>query len=109
MFWSSWFGFFTLCFTFLSPFLGWAADLTYNPNRNAPPIWPDILHHYLGRLSVLFAYVTIILGMLLYGLPNGVIVIFGILIGSYFVVLFYLEIYRLRNSSDRAQHKTTNL
>lgn len=100
----SWFGFVTLCLTAFSPFVGWAADLVYNPSRTHAPIWPDLIHRWSGRLTVLFSYVTIILGMKLYELPISTQLLFGLL-EAYFILLYiYLEVYRKINSKELVDH-----
>jgi hypothetical protein len=40
----SWFGLVTLSLSVLAPALGVAADMTYQPTRDSPPFWPDVLH-----------------------------------------------------------------
>lgn len=95
----SWFGFATLAFGFLAPILGWASDLIYDPARSGIPVWPDKLHHWTGRLTVLIAYVTIALGINLYGAPTAFMVIYCAIPCLYLSVYLFLEVYLLLNQN----------
>eukprot|EP01133_Synstelium_polycarpum_P001108 gene1108-1265_t len=84
----------TLIMMLLSTILGATSHLRYDPDRSKTPVFPDIVHWISGRLTILFGFVTIILGMVLHQVPNGIIVCFGILIGFYFTIIVWLEVYK---------------
>jgi hypothetical protein len=95
----SWFGFATLCLAFLSPILGWAADLVYDAKRTGIPFWPDKAHHYSGRLTVLVSYATIALGINLFGAPTALMVVYLSIPSLYLLIYLFLEIYLLMNAN----------
>jgi len=100
----SWFGLAVLSLTIIAPAAGWAADLTFNPKRNKAPIWPDQFHWWTGRLTVIFAFVTIILGMRMMGFS----IVFQLALGSlaiiYAVIFVFIEVYRKIYSQESSEH-----
>jgi len=45
------------------PLLGWYADYKWEPDRDSTPVFPDIVHHWTGRLSLFFAFFNMYLGL----------------------------------------------
>ncbi|EFA79877.1 cytochrome b561 / ferric reductase transmembrane domain-containing protein [Heterostelium album PN500] len=84
----------TLCLFYISIFLGATSHFMWNPQREKTPLFPDIIHWIGGRLTLVFGFVTIILGMLLAQISQGIIVVFGITFASYFVIFGYIEFYK---------------
>jgi len=52
------------------------------------------LHWWLGRLTIVLGWVTIFLGMNLFGAPSPFLICFGFLIGAYALAIIYLELYK---------------
>jgi hypothetical protein len=96
----SWFGFSALALAFTSPFLGWAADLVYDPGRSSVPLWPDLLHRTTGRLALIVAYVAIYLGIVEIGGSLALRLTFLVLPVTYVIIYAALEVYRYRNSHE---------
>ncbi|EGG13698.1 cytochrome b561 / ferric reductase transmembrane domain-containing protein [Cavenderia fasciculata] len=86
-------GFITLCLMMLSVLFGALSHFLWDPLRKKIPLFPDIMHWIGGRLVVLCGIVTIILGMVLYPVPQALIVVFGITVGLYFFVILFIDIY----------------
>jgi len=102
----SWFGLTVLALSFITPMMGWAADVLYNPSRDKAPIWPDRTHWYGGRLTIIIAYVTIILGMRQLQTSTVFQFGFGGLIVLYFGLVLYLEVYHWWHSREPKGHHT---
>jgi len=90
----SWFGLSVISLSVITPAVGWAGHLTFDPNRISAPIWPDQLHWWLGRFTVVLAFVTIILGMRLLGLSIVFQAVFGSLPALFLIIFVFIEIYR---------------
>ncbi len=102
----SWFGISVMALAFLAPILGWAADLLYNPSRHSPPLWPDRSHWWTGRLTVLVAYVTIILGMRQLQASTVFQYGFGGMVVIYLGLYLYLELYHWWNARESKSSHT---
>jgi hypothetical protein len=48
---------------FIQPVLGFIADKMFNPNRLSPPVFPDQIHWYIGRVLYIMALFNIYLGL----------------------------------------------
>jgi len=101
----SWFGLCVLCFTALAPALGLAAHIVYDHSRRDPPIWPDKIHWWVGRLTLVLSYITIFLGLRQYGSNVGLRVTFWGLCGLYVIIYAVLDVYRWTNRGD-PEHST---
>jgi len=82
-----------MCLSVLTGCLGWASHLTYDHFRRSVPFWPDQIHWWTGRLTVVFAYVTIILGLRQYQAPNIFMIMFSVVPGLYFILYMFLDAY----------------
>jgi hypothetical protein len=60
----AYFGLAALGAAWISPILGLAAHLTWNPNRDGIPIFPDKMHWYIARLAILLGFTAIFMGIL---------------------------------------------
>jgi len=100
----SWFGLAVLSLSVIAPAAGWAADLTFASKRSKTPLWPDQFHWWIGRLTVLFAYVTIILGMRLLEISIVFQLSFGAIPIIYAAMFFFIEIYRKIYSQESIEH-----
>ena len=67
--------------------LGWYADKKYDPQRMKTPLWPDKVHWYLGRFTILSAVVAIFLGMVALEISDVFIAVFAAWCGT-FVIAF---------------------
>jgi len=99
----SWFGISVLGLGILSPAIGLASHLVFNPQRESIPIWPDQIHWWIGRLTVVGSYVTIFLGLRQYGVPSDLQGIFWVFPAFYFVVLTFVEVYRYISSKESGE------
>lgn len=97
--------------------MGVISHVLYNPRRLRPPLFPDKVHWYIGRLVLVAGYVNIILGFLN---PNNgfavavpIWVAFCIVVGLYLVIVVYLELYHfflgdkgtLNSTDSRSERK----
>jgi len=110
----SWFGLTVLCLSCLAPALGIAADCVYDPGRSSPPFWPDRLHWWIGRTTVVVAYVAIILGINQIGGPPALCWTFLLLPGCYGALIAFLEVTkwwvaRTNNASPKEDHDYSSL
>jgi len=92
----SYFGLATLLLAFLSPFLGTAAHFMWKPSRNRIPIFPDVLHWWIGRITLVLSYCTILLGM--YYLRVSVALALGFVgtLITYTFVFAFLDISKIK-------------
>jgi len=91
----SFFGLSVLGMSLLAVTMGIISHFLYDPRRLSIPFWPDQLHWWVGRITVLLSYVTIVLGMLLYQVPIILLFVFGGLIFFYLFIYSYLDVYRV--------------
>lgn len=115
-----WFGWITLIIAFCTPFIGIASHFTYDPDRIRAPVIPDMLHcmlllllllqhgiqHYsidilsyfelilgwFGRVTLVLAYITILLGLIYVHAPFWIYIIFGIA-AALFIVAWVVQEY----------------
>jgi len=80
---------------FVVPILGLIAHILRDPNRKRALIFPNMTHYWLGRLTLLLGYVTILFGMDLIGLPNSIQHAFGLLWGVYMVISVVAEAFKI--------------
>jgi len=92
----TWVGLGTLSLGFLAPVLGWLADLLWDPKRGKTPWWPDMLHWWAGRLTILGAYASILLGLYLYGANASLIIVYAGVVAFYFFIFTFLEVYKTK-------------
>jgi hypothetical protein len=87
------FGLFVFIFTELQPFVGLLADRLYDPGRKKVPVFPDQIHWWIGRITMLLAAVTIFLGINQY-IPNVIIafVLYGAYLGLCLAILIASEV-----------------
>lgn len=45
------------------PFLGWLADKRWQPDRKQVPVFPDIIHWWVGRCCILSALLNCFIGL----------------------------------------------
>jgi hypothetical protein len=95
----AWIGIIAMVFGVVQPGIGWWADRKYDPNRPSIPIWPDMVHWWIGRAAVLLALLNIYIGIYVLNDITGVAlwvrIVYGVWLGAIFIVLASLQIYRL--------------
>jgi hypothetical protein len=70
-----------IMFSIAQPLIGILSNRWWSPNRNGTPVFPDVVHWWLGRLTILVGFVTSLLGVLLaaggavYAASGGMIVL----------------------------------
>jgi hypothetical protein len=84
------YGLLVLILCFAQSFVGYLADLFWDPNRlgivdllsifyslifvsSSVPVFPDVVHWYLGRFTIALSFITIILGNFLHFLCSFVL------------------------------------
>eukprot|EP00004_Rigifila_ramosa_P011889 TRINITY_DN2547_c1_g1_i1.p1 TRINITY_DN2547_c1_g1~~TRINITY_DN2547_c1_g1_i1.p1 ORF type:complete len:553 (+),score=112.82 TRINITY_DN2547_c1_g1_i1:304-1962(+) len=102
-------GYFVVGGTVLQVAIGWLADYLYDENRKTIPFWPDKTHWWIGRLTILASWATVILGIRELDLGDEVLVGFCILLGIYTVVFVYMEAFWNRNAYRRDPADTVPL
>jgi len=105
----AWFGLITVSLSVLAPALGWASHITYNPSRSRTPIWPDKLHWWIGRFTILLSYATIFLVMRQIQTSVALQAFLWITVGIYLIIYICLDIYRRSNSTSDHHEKATLL
>jgi len=93
-FWHSYVGLAALILAWITPILGVLAHFMWNPEREGTPIFPDRLHWYTARLTILLGFVSIGLG-LDYLQKNTLIYPFGILCVLYLGGYGAIEVARM--------------
>jgi hypothetical protein len=91
-------GFIIFLGTFLQPILGIIADRMFVPTRTGPPIFPDQIHWYVGRLLWLTGLLNIYLGLELVGAH------FLLKVAFYFWVAYLIAIFVFRPKPDDSKH-----
>ncbi|EFA79876.1 cytochrome b561 / ferric reductase transmembrane domain-containing protein [Heterostelium album PN500] len=89
----------TLCLFYISIVLGATSHFNWNPKRKSTPIFPDIIHWLGGHLTLIFGFVTIILGMLQVKVGQGIIVVFGLTFATIVVACLIIELYKWKFQS----------
>ena len=79
----------TVIMTYLTVFLGVYCHFSWNPDRKGPPIWPDQVHWWAGRITLVMAYVNIVLGTVMPDFPLS----FATSWISGFVFLYFLLVF----------------
>ncbi|GAM22139.1 hypothetical protein SAMD00019534_053140 [Acytostelium subglobosum LB1] len=98
----------TLVLFFVSIILGSTSHFMWKPTRTSTPIFPDIIHWIGGRLTLVFGFVTIILGMVLVQAPQGIIVVFGLTFAFYIIIFLFIEWYQWYYADHSPQYETLN-
>lgn len=88
-------GMITVLFTALAPVLGVIAHCMWNPNRDAPPLFPDQLHWWAGRLTVLLGWANIVLGLATSSAPTAFSWVAGGCFIVFLVTILFIEVYRI--------------
>ncbi|EGC39611.1 hypothetical protein DICPUDRAFT_147581 [Dictyostelium purpureum] len=88
------FGIITLCLVVVSILFGVLSHFLWKPTREKTPIFPDILHWFIGRITFALSIASIITGMVLRQVPTPVIIVFSGIIGFYFSIVALIEIYK---------------
>eukprot|EP01116_Phalansterium_solitarium_P017926 TRINITY_DN4564_c0_g2_i1.p1 TRINITY_DN4564_c0_g2~~TRINITY_DN4564_c0_g2_i1.p1 ORF type:complete len:954 (-),score=338.43 TRINITY_DN4564_c0_g2_i1:471-3332(-) len=71
-------GMLVLVGAFAQPLLGVLAHLKWNPQRLAPPWWPDKVHWWVGRAAIVGAVINIFLGIQLAGSYSAAYVVVSV-------------------------------
>ncbi|KAK5582604.1 hypothetical protein RB653_004189 [Dictyostelium firmibasis] len=88
------FGIITLSLVLVSILFGALSHFLWKPTRVGTPIFPDMFHWFVGRCTFALSIAAIITGMVLHQVPNAVIIVFSGVIGLYFGVVVFIEIYK---------------
>lgn len=86
----TWFGLTTMILLCFQPVLGFLADRYYDSQRTVTPMFPDRIHWIIGWLSLLFGFISILLGMELFDVASGIIIVFCISAVFWFAVMVLL-------------------
>ncbi|KAF2077300.1 hypothetical protein CYY_001425 [Polysphondylium violaceum] len=91
--------------TFIAMILGGVSHLLWKKDRKTTPLFPDIIHHYQGRLVFLLSVAVIITGIIKYNsvpISNPFVICFSILIGLYISIVVYLEVVEKLNPNSNS-------
>jgi len=80
--------------TMIQPSLGVISDRLYHPWRDRTPIFPDMTHHWLGRLILVLGIINIGLGMDLYCVNKPAFGIYMAAIPFIVLVMISFELFR---------------
>lgn len=71
-------GVLVVMFSIVQPLIGILSNRWWSPNRNGTPVFPDVVHWWLGRIVILLGFVNCLLGILLYNAdsPSGALILF---------------------------------
>lgn len=71
-------GVLVIMFSIVQPLIGILSNRWWSPSRNGTPVFPDVIHWWLGRLVILLGFVNCLLGILLYngGSASGALILF---------------------------------
>jgi len=86
------FGLVVILGALVQPIIGTVANSLFNPERATTPFWPDKLHWWIGRGTVLLATVNIFLGFCEYEANRGVWAAFVIWILICIALYIYSEV-----------------
>eukprot|EP00026_Physarum_polycephalum_P002597 Phypoly_transcript_02604.p1 GENE.Phypoly_transcript_02604~~Phypoly_transcript_02604.p1 ORF type:complete len:907 (+),score=72.96 Phypoly_transcript_02604:3-2723(+) len=84
-------GIITFCLFGLEVILGFTSHFKFDPARRKPPVFPDKMHWWLGRITFLLALVTIVFGLLAYGAPFKTMILYIVYLGLGLLVIVYLQ------------------
>ncbi|KAN0030254.1 hypothetical protein ACTA71_010015 [Dictyostelium dimigraforme] len=100
----AWFGLFTIILMGLVVIGGVMSHLMWKPDRKKTPIFPDIIHAFMARLTYLVALVSIWTGLNTFGIPKEFSIVLGLVISLFFGLVIFLEIYRKRYPNSVGDH-----
>jgi hypothetical protein len=86
----------------VTPLLGTSSHFTWNPNRKSIPVFPDQIHWWFGRITIVLSWIAIIMGMRLYGIPYEIEVAFGFVLITYVLTYIWLDIMKIKEIGFRA-------
>jgi len=87
----SWIGLFTFILSGCQVLLGYLSHHLFDIRRNITPIFPDKLHWWLGRTTIIMAIIAIFLGLDVLEVNDAFYVGFGLVLGFYAIVFGYME------------------
>ncbi|EGC40224.1 hypothetical protein DICPUDRAFT_91073 [Dictyostelium purpureum] len=90
----AWFGLFTVIFMVFSVTLGIVSHYMWDETRKKVPIFPDIVHHWISRLTFLLGLVSIWTGFHTYGASKVYSIILGFVVTLFVSLVVFLEIYK---------------
>jgi hypothetical protein len=85
-------GLFVIIVGLSQPFLGWYSDAVYDPLRKKVPVFPDMLHWWIGRLVIVVALCNILLGLVILQPGASWFVAYTVWLFLFLVLLVLLEI-----------------
>ncbi|KYQ88228.1 cytochrome b561 / ferric reductase transmembrane domain-containing protein [Tieghemostelium lacteum] len=88
------FGIITLSSILLAVGVGITSHLMWKPNRTKTPIFPDVVHHWGGRIVYFMGFATIITGMVLHQIPTASIIVFSGFTALLIGIFIFIEIYK---------------
>jgi hypothetical protein len=94
--WHAKIGLATLCLSSIAPVLGVLADRLWDPDRKGPPLWPDVIHWWTGRLSVAGAATAIMFAVAMLGFSPVLYAAFGGVLACY--LLIYFGVFAMRKA-----------
>ncbi|EAL72492.1 carbohydrate-binding domain-containing protein [Dictyostelium discoideum AX4] len=100
----AWFGLFTIILMCLVVIGGVMSHLLWKPDRKKTPIFPDIIHAFLARLTYLIALVSIWTGLNTFEIPKQFSIVLGFVVSLFFGLVIFLEIYRKRYPNSVGDH-----
>jgi hypothetical protein len=88
-----------ICIAFMagSFLLGIGSHVVYDKDRSKPPIFPDQIHWWIGRIGILLGIASTFLGIWEMQAEAFYYGIFGAIVGAIFVLIVILEIGRIKS------------
>lgn len=88
----------------LAALLGWLADKMYDPARSRIPFFPDMVHWWIARLTIVASYVAIFMGMVLYGVDDTIMYGYAGFLGLFVSIFLVIEGCALRKKEEPLAH-----
>jgi hypothetical protein len=83
-----------MIFTLLVPSLGVLADHFYQKGRRVTPVFPDLVHWLFGYVSILFAYMTVLTGLVQFDAPGYAIGLVCVAIATFYFLWALAQLLR---------------
>jgi hypothetical protein len=71
-------GVLVVMFSIVQPLIGILSNRWWSPNRNGTPVFPDVVHWWLGRIVIALGFINCLLGILLFNADqaSGAMILF---------------------------------
>eukprot|EP00004_Rigifila_ramosa_P004626 TRINITY_DN15103_c0_g1_i1.p1 TRINITY_DN15103_c0_g1~~TRINITY_DN15103_c0_g1_i1.p1 ORF type:complete len:948 (+),score=173.48 TRINITY_DN15103_c0_g1_i1:222-2846(+) len=104
-----WVGLLSVVAVLANPIIGFYANAVYQPDREAPPVWPDLVHAWIGRVGGALAIVAISSGFWVLDSNRGFLGLFFAWLAVLFALGVWMKLRHSKGSHMLASRSATEL